>query len=405
MRTVRIPQFNPTTGAKMPELKYRDADEGAAQAEAIGVPPPARVGDPVSAIDTPSLILDLDAFEENLRTMQVLAERHGVALRPHAKAHRCPDISLRQIALGADGICCQKVNEAVPFVAAGVRDIHISNEVVGDAKLSLLARLARQARMTVCGDHPRAAEALSAMMAEHDVSVGVLVEVDVGQKRCGVQSPDEAVSLARLVARLPNVSLAGIQAYHGGLQHRRDLDQRKKLCGRAVKQVRRYLEAFAAEGLACPVVTGGGTGTALFDVASGVFTEIQAGTYAFMDMDYAGIDWGEALSFRHSLFLLGTVMSTPTAERAVMDFGLKSTTIESGLPGVVGHEGLRCVSVSDEHSVLEAESRRHRPEIGTKLRLVPSHCDPTFNLHDCVVAIRGDRVEAVWPISARGLSR
>jgi D-serine deaminase-like pyridoxal phosphate-dependent protein len=389
----------------MPELKHRESDEGAVRAEAIGVPPVARVGDPISAIDTPSLILDLDAFEENLRTMQVLAERHGVALRPHAKAHRCPDIALRQIALGADGICCQKVQEAVPFVEAGVRDIHISNEVVGDAKLALLAKLARQAHMTVCVDHPRAAEALSARMAEEDVSVGVLVEVDVGQKRCGVQTPEEAVALAQLVTRLPNVSLAGIQAYHGGLQHRHDLDQREKQCAKTAKLIRRYLDEFAAEGLDCPVVSGGGTGTALFDVASGVFTEIQAGTYAFMDMDYASIDWGEALSFRHSLFLLGTVMSTPTAERAVMDFGLKSTTAESGLPGVVGHEGLRCVSVSDEHSVLEAESRRHRPEIGTKLRLVPAHCDPTFNLHDCVVAIRGDHVEAVWPISARGLSR
>lgn len=374
-------------------------------AETIVVPPAARPGDPLSAVDTPSLILDLDAFEDNLRTMQVLAERHGVALRPHGKAHKCPEIALRQIALGATGICCQKVSEAVPFVAAGVRDILISNEVVGQAKLALLARLAKQAQITVCVDHPRAVQALSAMMVEHGASVKVLVELDIGQKRCGVQTPDEAMVLIQLVQKLPNISFAGVQAYHGGLQHKRSLDQRQKAADKAVRQVRHYLDAFAKAGIACPVVSGGGTGSAVFDVASQVYTEIQAGTYAFMDTDYAGIDWGEAVSFRHSLFLLGTIMSTPTPERAVVDLGLKSTSAESGAPRIVDHDGLRCVAVHDEHCILLATSPSERPEVGAKLRLVPAHCDPTFNLHDCVVAVRGQHVEAIWPISARGLSR
>ncbi|NYT61534.1 DSD1 family PLP-dependent enzyme [Alcaligenaceae bacterium] len=375
------------------------------QAETIAVPLAARLGDPLSAVDTPSLILDLDAFEENLRTMQVLAERHGVALRPHGKAHKCPEIALRQIALGATGICCQKVSEAVPFVAAGVRDILISNEVVGPAKLALLARLAKQAHMTVCVDHPRAAQALSATMVEYQASIKVLVELDVGQKRCGVQTPDEAIALIQLVQKLPNISFAGVQAYHGGLQHKRSLEQRQKAAEKAVRLVRQYLRAFAKAGITCPVVSGGGTGSAVFDVASQVYTEIQAGTYAFMDTDYAGIDWGEAVSFRHSLFLLGTVMSTPTPERAVVDLGLKSTSAESGVPLIMDHEGLRCVAVHDEHSILQADSRRNRPDVGAQLRLIPAHCDPTFNLHDSVVAVRGQYVEAIWPISARGLSR
>ncbi|MGB3290252.1 MAG: DSD1 family PLP-dependent enzyme [Burkholderiaceae bacterium] len=388
----------------MEELKLRERETEQAQ-EALYIAPAAVAGDLARDIDTPSLVLDLDAFEDNLRTMQVLAERHGVALRPHAKAHRCPEIALRQVALGAAGICCQKVTEAVPFVQAGLRDIHISNEIVGEPKLRLLAQLAKKARMTVCVDHPQAAKALSAAMAEHGASVGVLVDVDVGQKRCGVQTPEEAVALAELVQSLPGISFAGIQAYHGGLQHKRSLDQRQKSCEKAARLVRRYVDALERAGIACPVVTGGGTGTAVFDVASQVYTEIQSGTYAFMDTDYGGIDWGEALAFRHSLFLFGTVMSTPAADRAIMDFGLKSTSAESGAPRPVDRPGLRCVAVHDEHSILMADEAKDRPELGDKIRLIPGHCDPTFNLHDSVVAVRGDRVEAVWGISARGLSR
>lgn len=380
------------------------ADKHEASAD-LCVQPIARVGDPVSAVDTPALILDLDAFEDNLRTMQVLAERHGVELRPHAKAHRCPEISLRQLALGATGICCQKVSEVIPFIAAGIRNIHISNEVVGAEKLALLARLAKQAQITVCVDDARAAQDLSDAMLAEKASVGVLVEVDVGQKRCGVQSSEALVALAQLVQRLPQIRFTGIQAYHGGLQHKRSLEQRQKSWDKAVKLIRKHLQALEQAGIACPVVTGGGTGTAAFDVKSDVFTEIQAGTYAFMDTDYGGIDWDDTLAFRHSLFLLATVMSAPSPDRAVLDVGLKSTTAESGMPGLVGYEGVRCVAVNDEHSMLCIDEGAQGPRLGDKVRLIPGHCDPTFNLHDCVVAVRGDRVEAIWPISARGMSR
>ncbi|WP_233154728.1 DSD1 family PLP-dependent enzyme [Candidimonas nitroreducens] len=373
--------------------------------EHMAAPAAARVGDTLADVDTPSLILDLDAFEDNLRMMQALAERHGVALRPHAKAHKCPDIALRQIALGAQGICCQKVTEALPFVAAGVRDIHISNEVVGAPKLALLARLAGSARISVCVDHPSAAQALSAALAQTGATAGVLVEIDVGQKRCGVQRPDEAVALARTLAGLPNLEFLGLQAYHGGLQHKRSIGQRRRGAEKAARQVRRYLRAFQQAGMPCPRVSGGGTGSALFDAAGQVYTEIQAGSYPFMDADYARLDWGDALLLRHSLFLLGTVMSTPTPERAIVDVGLKSTSAESGLPRAVAGKGLHCVAINDEHLILKADHARDRPSLGAKLRLIPGHCDPTFNLHDSLVAMRGDRVEAIWSISARGLSR
>lgn len=369
------------------------------------MPPAARPGDKLEDVDTPSLILDLDAFEDNLRTMQVLAERHGVALRPHAKAHRCPDIALRQIALGAQGVCCQKVSEAACFVAAGVRDIHISNEVVGAAKLAMLARLAHQARLTVCVDNLLALHDLSQALIKENSTVGVLVELDVGQKRCGVQTPVEAVGLAQAVLRTPQVRFDGIQAYHGGIQHKRSHDQRLRASEKAAKRIRRCLKALSAQGIDCDVVTGGGTGTAMFDVATQVYTEIQPGSYAFMDNDYARLDWGDALEFRHSLFLLGTIMSAPTPQRAVVDLGLKSTSAESGPPRLVGHPDVSCVAIHDEHTLLEARNSRDRPALGSQVRLMPSHCDPTFNLHDAVVAIRGKTVEAVWPISARGLSR
>jgi len=379
--------------------------EEATPVEAISVPPIARIGDPVGVVDTPSLVIDLDTFEDNLRKMQALVERHGVALRPHAKAHKCPDISLRQIALGAQGICCQKVSEAVPFVAAGVRDIHISNEIVGANKLALLARVAAKAKVTVCADHPRAVEALSAAMAESGACVGVVVDADVGQKRCGVQTPEQAVALAQLIQKLPGITFAGLQAYHGAMQHTRCASRRRKSSARVARLVRTYLRALSSAGIECPVVTGGGTGSAVFDVASGVFTEIQAGSYPFMDAHYASLEWGEEVSFGNSLYLLGTVMSTPTAERAVADVGLKSTSAESGAPRPLEQVGWSCVGISDEHTVLQAGHARDLPTLGAQVRLVPGHCDPTFNLHDSVIAIRGQVVEAIWPISARGLSR
>ncbi len=369
------------------------------------LPPIARPGDRLADVDTPALILDLEAFEENLRSMQALAERNGVALRPHAKAHKCPEIALRQVALGARGICCQKVTEAEPFVRAGITDILISNEVVGHQKLALLARLAGEARLTVCVDHPDALAALSAALDAAQSAVDVLVEVDIGQKRCGVQSCNELVALAGEVARLPNVHFAGIQAYHGGIQHKRSFEQRRSAAEKGAKATARYVDALRQAGFACEVVTGGGTGTVAFDAASGIYTELQPGSYAFMDADYGAMEWGEITAFRHALFLLGTVISVPTAERAVLDVGLKSTSAESGLPQAVGHPGLPCTALHDEHCILQAEAPAARPALGERLQLIPGHCDPTFNLHDEVVAVRKGVVVAVWPVAARGLSR
>jgi len=368
------------------------------------LPPAAAPGDALEQVDTPSLVLDLDAFEANLRLMQAWADRHGVALRPHAKAHKCPEIARRQLALGARGICCQKVSEALPFVAAGITDVHISNQVVGPAKLALLAQLARAARLSVCVDDPANLAAISAAMAQAGAQVEVLVEVDVGQGRCGVADTAAVLALARQARDLPGVAFAGLQAYHGSVQHVRDRAGRAAVAARAAAAAAGYADSLRAAGIACDRITGAGTGSAEFDAPSGVYTELQAGSYAFMDGDYGANEWAGPLAFRHSLFLLTTVMSVPAAGRAIVDAGLKSTTVECGPPQVAGRAGLHYAAANDEHGVLKLAPDA-AVRLGETLLLVPSHVDPTFNLHDSLVAYRDGVVEDVWAIAARGLSR
>ncbi|SAI66499.1 low-specificity D-threonine aldolase [Bordetella ansorpii] len=368
------------------------------------LPPPVLPGQPLASVDTPALAIDLDAFEANLRTMQDWADQHGVALRPHAKAHKCPQVSLRQLALGARGICCQKVSETLPFIAAGILDIHISNQVVGPAKLALLGRLAPNAMLSVCVDHPGNVDALSAAMVQAGAHLTVLVEVDVGQGRCGVADSGQAVALAQRIQAAPGLTFGGLQAYHGTVQHLRTRAERAAVCAQAAERAAAFAQALRDAGIVCERITGGGTGSAEFDAASGIYTELQAGSYAFMDGDYGANDWDGAMAFRHSLFLMSTVMSTAKPGRAVLDAGLKSTTIECGLPSVYERPDLKYIAANDEHGVVTVREG-DGPALGEVLKLVPSHVDPTFNLHDELVAYRGGMVAEIWPIAARGLSR
>ncbi len=371
----------------------------------IVLPPPAQPGDPLARIDTPSLMLDLTPFEANLRAMQAWADRHDVALRPHAKAHKCPEIARRQLALGARGICCQKVSEAVPFVAAGIHDIHISNEVVGSAKLALLAQLARTAKMSVCVDNAQNLAQLSQAMAHAGAEIDVLVEVDVGQGRCGVSDDALVLALAQQARDLPGVTFVGLQAYHGSVQHYRTREERAQVCRQAARIAASYAQLLRESGIACDIITGGGTGSAEFDAASGVYTELQAGSYAFMDGDYGANEWDGPLAFQNSLFVLSTVMSVPAPDRVILDAGLKSTTAECGPPAIFDAAGLTYSAINDEHGVVRVAPGVTPPALGDVLRLVPSHVDPTFNLHDGLVVVRDGVVEDVWEIAARGLSR
>ncbi|WP_059411823.1 DSD1 family PLP-dependent enzyme [Cupriavidus basilensis] len=388
----------------------------------LPLPPAAEPGQPVTAIDTPALVLDLDAFERNLARMQQAASQAGVQLRPHAKAHKCPAIALAQIARGAAGICCQKVSEAVPFVRAGVTDIHISNEIAGPAKAALLARLALHARMSVCVDDARQVEALAAAAAQAGSTIGVFVEIDVGQGRCGVAGAAAALRLAQAVQAHARLAFRGLQAYQGGIQHVREYAARKRAAAEAAARTAAVVAALAEAGVACATVTGGGSGSVEFDLASGVYTEIQPGSYVFMDGDYGRNEYGGALRFEHSLFIASTVMSVaaatapaPATPRVVLDAGLKSMAVDSGLPLVWGADGhdlaLAYVAANDEHGIVEAlpapgaRAAPLLPALGSQVLLVPGHCDPTLNLYDDIVGVRGGTVACVWPVAARGLSR
>ena len=362
----------------------------------------AKPGDPISAIDTPALVLDLDAFERNLERMAAALRGTGVRLRAHAKAHKCPEIALRQVALGAVGICCQKVSEAAVFVEAGIGDILVTNEVIGEAKLHRLCLLARKARMGVLVDHLPAVDALAAAARTHDVEIDAYVEVDVGGSRCGVAPGEAAVNLASHIAASPPLRFVGLHCYHGSAQHMRGPEERAAAIASAVQLTRTTVEGIEGAGIPVHRVTGAGTATFVHERDSKIFNEVQTGSYAFMDRDYADNRYGPGdVVFEHALFVRTTVMSRPNDKRAIVDAGLKASSVDSGMPRVWQRDDLRYVKASDEHGVIETPNAAALSH-GEALMLIPGHCDPTFNLYDEVVCIRGDTVEAVWPIAARG---
>jgi 3-hydroxy-D-aspartate aldolase len=372
--------------------------------------PPAMVGMPMSEIDTPALIIDLDAFERNLRRMADAVAKTGVRLRPHAKTHKSPVIGLKQMALGAVGLCCQKVSEAEAMVLGGIPDVYISNEVVGARKLDRLAALARHARVMVAVDNAEAIYELAAAAGRAGVKMRVLVEINVGANRCGVEPGAPAVDLAKKIARELNLEFAGLQAYHGRAQHMRTIEERKAAIAAAVEMTGRTVQLLKEAGLSCEVVGGAGTGTFELEAASGVYNELQAGSYCFMDADYARnkkSDGSRFDTFENALFVYATVMSTPVADRAIVDAGLKAMAFDSGMPEVPGLAGALYERPSDEHGNLNVAACNERPTLGDKVLLIPGHCDPTVNLHDWYVGVRGmgrsgPRVESVWPVAARG---
>ena len=371
-------------------------------------PLPARIGDPVEAIDTPALILDLDAFEANVALMAAEAARMGVALRPHAKSNKCAEIARRQLAAGAVGVCVHKVSDATALADAGIDDILICNELVGERKIAALVELSRRIRVAACVDDIGNIAAIARAAAAAGTTVSLLVDVDVGQGRCGVP-PSRVVELAQASAAAPNLRFGGLQAYHGGAQHIRAVDERRAAALAAVQQAAAAREALAAAGIECPVITGAGTGTFGYEGASGVYTEIQPGSYVFMDADYNRNRWGaagtadaETPPFRQSLHVLTTVMSRVEPTRPIVDAGLKALAVDSGMPLVDGHPAVRFERASDEHGILRVEPANAGPQLGERLKLVPGHCDPTVNLYDWLVTLRAGRVEAVWPVTARG---
>jgi D-serine deaminase-like pyridoxal phosphate-dependent protein len=297
------------------------------------------------------------------------------------------------------------VSEAEAMVYGGVPDVLVTNEIVGRAKLARLLALAKQARVAVCADDARHVEDLEEAAAFFGVPLPVLVEVNVGSNRCGAEPGEPAAALAERIAGSRALRFAGLQAYYGSAQHIRAYRERESAIDRAAEAVRATLDALGRKDIPCETITGAGTGTYGFEIASRLFTEIQPGSYVFMDADYArnlAADGAPARTFAHALFVYTTVMSRPAADRAVVDAGLKAVSVDSGMPAMADAPGIEYVGAADEHGRLRLREPGRAPAIGDKLRLIPGHCDPTVNLYDWYVGVRGPRVEAVWPVAARG---
>ncbi|NHB75467.1 3-hydroxy-D-aspartate aldolase BhcC [Rhodobacter calidifons] len=373
----------------------------------VGYDIPALPGMDEKDIQTPCLILDLDALERNIVKMGNYAKAHGMRHRVHGKMHKSVDVARLQERLGgAVGVCCQKVSEAEVFVRGGIKDVLVSNQVRDPAKIDRLARLPKLgARTIVCVDMLDNVADLSAAAVKHGTTIECLVEIDCGAGRCGVKTTPEVVALAKAIDAAPGLTFSGIQAYQGAMQHLDSYTDRKAKIDLAVAQVKEAVEALETEGLACDIVGGGGTGSYYFESNSGVYNELQCGSYAFMDADYGRIldkdgrriDQGE---WENALFILTSVMSHAKPDKAIVDAGLKAQSVDSGLPVVFGRTDVKYVKCSDEHGVVEDPAGVLK--VNEKLKLVPGHCDPTCNVHDWYVGVRAGRVEVVWPVSARG---
>lgn len=369
--------------------------------------PPAQIGQHLSEVDTPALLLDLDLFEQNIKTMTGSLADREIVFRPHAKTHKCPAAALRQIAAGAIGVCCQKVGEAEVMAYSGIKNILVTNQIVGAQKLRRLCALAKTVDIAVLADHPDQVAPYSAAAQEAGIELPVLVEINLGGDRCGIDPGEPAAELAKMIDAAPKLTFAGLQAYHGAAQHLRTPAERTKAIAQAVDLVNLTKTALTAAGLPCPTVTGAGTGTYLHEAASGVFTELQCGSYIFMDKDYAanlGPDGAPVGRFANALLVYVTVISRAAPTRAVVDAGHKTVPVDSGMPLVRNHPEIEYDKPSDEHGklILPADSPL---KIGDKLQLIPAHCDPTVNMFDWIVCFRGDRVEELWSVAARGCNR
>ena len=373
----------------------------------VGYNIPAVVGMDEADIQTPCLVLDLDALERNIIKMGQFAKDKNMRHRVHGKMHKSVDVALLQEQLGGScGVCCQKVSEAEAFVRGGITDVLISNQVRDSAKIDRLARLPKLgARAICCIDDLANIADLSAAALKHRTEIECLVEIDCGAGRCGVQSTEDAVAIATAVDAAEGLKFAGLQAYQGAMQHLDDYQERKAKTAIAIAMVADAIEALKSVGLECDIVGGGGTGSYYFEGESGVYNELQCGSYAFMDADYGRIldrdgkriDQGE---WQNALFLLTSVMSHAKADKAICDAGLKAQSVDSGLPVIFGRTDVEYIKCTDEHGVIADPDGVLK--VGDKLKLVPGHCDPTCNVHDWYVGVRNGKVEALWPITARG---
>ena len=363
-----------------------------------------------AALNTPVLVLDRDQLDRNIAAMQALATAGGVALRPHAKTHKSVDIARRQLAAGAVGVCCAKIGEAEVLADGGIADILITSPVAAPAAIARLAALAgRSPGLMATVDHPAVVARLQQALAEAGTTLDVVIDVDPGIRRTGVASPEAAVALAQAVAAADAMTLRGVQFYCGAQQHIEDYAARRTAIVERSAYLARVIAALTDAGYPPAIVTGSGTGTHRIDLDLGIFTELQAGSYVFMDRQYLDCDLtGEGASpFPPSLAVDARVVSANHAALVTIDAGFKSLSTDGGVAQVQRGAAPETIFafMGDEHAALVA------PGIGTALRpgdpvtLTVPHCDPTVNLYDHYHVVADETLVAIWPVSARGRAR
>ena len=356
---------------------------------------------------TPALLLDFDAFQRNVDAMAAFCREHGVALRPHAKTHKSVEIARRQLEAGAAGICCATIGEAERLVAGGIGNLLITSPVVTAPKLRRLAALqARAEGLMVVADSVAAVDALAEIAAGADRQLWVLVDLGVGRQRTGCTSSEAALAVARRIACSNSLAFGGVQAYAGYLQHIADLAERRRAGATEDVMVSEVLDRLAADRIQVPRVSGAGTGTHALDAAGGLFSELQCGSYIFLDVDYARVALraGAPQPFEPALFVRTAVISANAANHVTTDAGLKHFATDGPRPQILrgAPEGAEYFFFGDEHGRVElADAPRHLP-VGSVLECLTPHCDPTVNLHSVYHVVQGDRLIDIWPIDARG---
>jgi D-serine deaminase-like pyridoxal phosphate-dependent protein len=350
-----------------------------------------------SEIPTPALVVDVPAMDRNIRRMADFFASRSCKLRPHFKAHKTPEIARRQLEAGScTGVTCATISEA-EVVALVAHDILIANEIVDRGKCRRAAALAKRVVLTVAVDSLAGLEQLSAAAAEAGGTIGVLVDLNVGQNRCGVDPGEGAVALARRAITMRGLKLLGLMGYEGHAVGIHERAAREAAVRNSMDLLASTAHLFATAGLPVGIVSAGGTGS--YDISSAVagITEIQAGSYVLMDSDYGQL----GMPFEQALTVVGTVISRAAPGRCVIDCGHKACAKDHGLPAIKGLTDATVLALNDEHAIVEVPAASHI-EVGDRLELVPSHIDPTMNLHDVVYAVEGETVVGIWPISARG---
>ena len=370
----------------------------------VGFNIPAKRGMNVNEIQTPCLVIDYNKFERNILKMKNFVLNNNVRLRPHAKMHKSFDVANFQIKYGgAHGICCQKVSEAEVFARQGIKDILITNQVTDLFKINRLTSISSDdIKLACCVDDEENIININKSAKEKNTQIDLYIEFDCGANRCGIQSFNEIEKLILLINKLNFVNFVGFQAYNGSIQHIEDFITRKEKVKETSIKINKLKYKFNHYS---PIITGVGTGCFDLEVSENVYDEIQVGSYAFMDAHYTSLKHDNKLNntndFENSLFVLSSVMSNAINKQAVVDAGLKSIAVDSGLPKVFASnvDYLKC---SDEHGIIN--DPENSLNINDKLFLIPGHCDPTCNLHDWYVVMKNDTVIDIWPVSARGYS-